>query len=61
MYRNVLGREFDQAGYDYWLDLLQGSNDGGGNPELKLIGRGEAVRWITGSAEFESAYPYLPE
>ncbi len=43
IYRNVLGRSFDQEGYEYWLGLL---NDGS-------LNRGGVVRWIAANAEFK--------
>lgn len=60
VYANVLGREFDQDGYDYWLDLLEGTNTTGTNPNLDTLSRGAVVRWMTGSVEFKNKYPYLP-
>ncbi len=47
VYRNVLGRSFDQAGFDYWLGVL-----GAGTS------RGEVVRWVAASEEFKAVYPY---
>lgn len=47
VYRNVLGRNYDQAGFDYWLGIL-----GSGTT------RGEVVRWVTASTEFKTKYPY---
>ncbi|MFW2381522.1 MAG: DUF4214 domain-containing protein, partial [Acidimicrobiales bacterium] len=44
IYINVLGRQYDQAGYDYWLGLL---NDGS-------LDRGGVVRWISGDVEFKN-------
>ncbi len=60
VYDNVLGRDFDQGGYNYWLDFLQGTNTHGGNPDLQTLSRGEVVRWVTGSTEFKTSYPYDP-
>ncbi len=48
VYENVLGREYDQDGFDYWLELL---DDG----ELT---RGGVVRWIAANTEFVLRYPY---
>lgn len=47
VYRNVLGRNYDQAGFDYWLGIL-----GSGTT------RGEVVRWVAASEEFKTKYPY---
>lgn len=58
VYANVLGREFDQAGFDYWLDTLEGTNYSGANAARAKISRGAVVRWITASNEFKSAHPY---
>ena len=60
VYANVLGRDFDQNGYDYWLDLLSGTNEYGDNPSLDQLSRGAVVRWVTGSKEFKNNYPYDP-
>lgn len=46
-YTNVLGRDFDQPGFDYWLDLL---DDG--------LERGAAIRWIAAGFEFMAQHPY---
>ncbi len=42
VYNNVLGREFDQVGFDYWLDLL----------ETGQLDRAGVVQWISINAEF---------
>ncbi len=47
VYQNVLGRETDLAGMEYWLGLV---DDG--------LPRSLAVRWVTAGAEFIAAYPY---
>ncbi len=47
VYQNVLGRQADDSGFQYWLALV---DDG--------LQRSRAVRWITASAEFRAAYPY---
>lgn len=60
VYPNVLGRDYDQAGFDYWLDLLQGTNVSGQNPDGAAISRGAVVRWITAGIEFKNTYPYSP-
>ncbi len=48
VYLNVLGREYDQGGFDYWLDLLSSGQ----------LTRGEVVRWIAANNEFALKYPY---
>lgn len=60
VYPNVLGRDYDQAGFDYWLDLLQGTNISGQNSAGTAISRGAVVRWVTVGDEFKSRYPYAP-
>ncbi len=60
VYPNVLGRNYDQAGFSYWLDLLRGTDTSGGNDALATLSRGALVRWITAGAEFKAQYPYLP-
>ena len=50
VYRNVLGREPDQAGATYWLDLVRSGT---------LAPHG-VVRWIAASDEFTARYPYVP-
>lgn len=58
VYSNVLGRDFDQGGFNYWLDTLLGTNSYGGNPEFKKLDRSEVVFYITANPEFTSAYPF---
>ncbi len=48
VYQNVLGRDYDQDGFDYWLDLL----------ERGQLNRGGVVRWVAASSEFEQQHPY---
>ena len=48
VYRNVLGRSHDEAGYRYWLGLL----------DSRRLTRGTLVRWVAANAEFVSRYPY---
>ncbi len=48
VYSNVLGRDYDQGGFDYWLGLM---NDG--------LPRHETVFWIVGGEEFKTNYPFL--
>ena len=50
VYRNVLGREYDQAGFDYWLSLLESGE----------LTRGGVVRWIAANQEFINRFPYRP-
>lgn len=47
IYRNVLGRDRDQAGLDYWLGRLRAGAD-----------RGGVVRWIASAPEFVARHPY---
>ncbi|MFW2380973.1 MAG: DUF4214 domain-containing protein, partial [Acidimicrobiales bacterium] len=61
VYANVLGRAYDEAGFAYWLDLLQGTNDAGFNQARASISRGAVVRWVSAGAEFEARYPYRPD
>ncbi len=58
MYSNVLGRNYDQAGRDYWLDLVDGTNLHGNNPENVRLPRHETVFFVTNSAEFINSYPF---
>ena len=48
VYQNVLGRDFDQEGFDYWLNLL----------ETGQLGRAGAIQWISLGQEFINAHPY---
>lgn len=48
VYSNVLGRDYDQAGFDYWLGLLD-------NEQLT---RGGVVRWVAANDEFRAKYPF---
>ncbi len=49
VYRNVLGRDYDQSGYDYWLDLMH-----------QGLPRHEVVLWVAAGNEFKAAHPYPP-
>ncbi len=49
VYTNVLGRSFDQVGFDYWLGQM---NSG--------LSRGSVVRWVASGNEFIDLYPYAP-
>ncbi len=48
VYQNVLGRTYDQGGFDYWLGLLDSGD----------LTRGGTVRWVAASAEFIGEHPY---
>ncbi|MFP5578071.1 MAG: DUF1501 domain-containing protein [Acidimicrobiia bacterium] len=48
VYRNVLGRSYDEAGFRYWLGLL----------DSRRLTRGTLVRWVAANAEFVNRYPY---
>lgn len=50
VYRNVLDRNPDQAGFDYWYGEIQGG-----------LARHLTVRWVAGSDEFSTRHPYLPQ
>lgn len=50
VYQNVLGRAYDQTGFDYWLGQIQ-------TGELTRSG---VVRWISASAEFRARRPQAP-
>ena len=58
VYRNMLGRDYDQAGFNYWLDAVRGTNDFGGNPRYSDLSRAEVVFYVTGGEEFIRNYPY---
>ncbi len=58
VYSNVLGRDYDQAGFDYWLDILNGTNATGGNPDQASLDRPALVFYITANPEFITAYPF---
>lgn len=60
VYENVLGRVPDAAGFNYWLDILNGTNETGGNPALKIGDRGEVIYYVAVNQEFINAAPYLP-
>ncbi len=51
VYRNVLGRSPDPAGFAYWLDALQS----------RRLSRGGVVRWISGDTEFKNNNRFLGE
>ncbi len=58
VYENMLNRTYDQAGFNYWLDLLRGRNDFGLNPNRAQLSRSGVVFYVTGGAEFIANYPY---
>ncbi|MEZ5378393.1 MAG: DUF4214 domain-containing protein [Acidimicrobiales bacterium] len=47
VYRNVLGRDYDQGGFQYWLGQLQ-----------TQLSRGGTVRWVAANDEFVAKHPY---
>lgn len=52
VYTNVLGRDFDQGGYEYWLGLLdRGAAHGG-------LDRPSMVFYVTDNDEFRRNYPF---
>jgi hypothetical protein len=51
IYRNVLGRQYDEAGYEYWLGLLEGGT----------LSRPGVVRWITAGEEFIANTPFTAD
>ncbi len=55
VYRNMLGREPDAAGYNYWLTFLNGTNPD--EPGL-VLDKGATMRWVTQNDEFISQYPF---
>lgn len=60
VYENVLGRQPDAVGFDYWLDILNGTNETGDNPTNKVGDRGEVIYYVAINQEFINAAPYLP-
>lgn len=58
VYSNVLGRDYDQAGFNYWLDILNGTNAGGQNPDRVTLERPALVFYITANPEFITSYPF---
>ncbi len=49
LYQNVLGRTYDQAGFDYWLGQMQGG-----------LSRPDTVLWVVAGQEFITSYPFAP-
>ena len=47
VYRNVLGRDYDRAGFQYWLAKLSSG-----------LSRGGTVRWVAANDEFVAKHPY---
>ena len=60
VYENVLGREPDASGFDYWLDILNGTNETGENPTNATGDRGEVIYYVAVNPEFIESAPYLP-
>ncbi len=60
VYTNVLGRDYDQSGFDYWLDTLKGTNATGENPDRVKLDRPTMVFYVTANPEFTKAYPFTP-
>ncbi|NNF56145.1 MAG: DUF4214 domain-containing protein [Acidimicrobiales bacterium] len=58
VYQNMLGRDADESGYNYWLDAVRGTNEFGGNPNRTDLSRGEVVFYVTAGQEFIRNYPY---
>ena len=48
VYSNVLGRDYDQTGYDYWLNLVESGQ----------LNRPEMVFYVTANTEFTDRYPF---
>ena len=55
VYRNMLGREPDGAGFAYWLGFLNGTNPD--EPGL-VLDKGATMRWVTQNDEFISMFPF---
>ncbi len=47
VYRNVLGRDYDRGGFQYWLTELRSG-----------LTRGGTVRWVAANGEFVDKHPY---
>ncbi len=60
VYNNILDRVPDEDGFAYWLDILNGTNLTGENPDLVQGDRGEVVYYVAINAEFVNNFPYLP-
>ena len=50
VYANVLGRDFDQEGFDYWLGLIESGD----------LTRPAMVFYVTANAEFINEFPFEP-
>lgn len=50
VYRNMLDREPDQGGFDYWLAKMESGE----------LSQHTVVRWVVANAEFIGRYPYGP-
>ncbi|MEZ5229973.1 MAG: DUF4214 domain-containing protein [Acidimicrobiales bacterium] len=49
VYTNVLGRGYDQGGFNYWLGQVRAG-----------LTRGGVVRWVAANDEFIGRYPFAP-
>lgn len=58
VYSNVLDRDFDQSGFNYWLDLVRGTNVYGGNPDRSTLPRPDMVFYVTANDEFKNQFPF---
>lgn len=50
VYTNVLGRDYDLAGFNYWLELVQSGR----------LTRPQMIYYVTANPEFTRAYPFQP-
>ena len=55
VYRNMLDRDPDPAGYNYWLSFLNGDN--AEQPGI-VLDKGATMRWVTQNDEFVGQYPF---
>ncbi len=55
VYDNMLGRDPDPDGFNYWLGYLEGTN-----PEQPgvVLSKGSTMRWVTRNDEFIVRYPF---
>ncbi len=60
VYDNMLGRQPDAAGFNYWLDRVNGDNANGTNPNLGKLSRGQTVFYVALNQEFINNYPFQP-
>ncbi len=52
IYRNMLGRDPEPGGFNYWLGLME--------RDTKPLHQHEIVRWVVANPEFIGHYPYAP-